>query len=473
VDNQNQTINQFEDLDAEMTLLGTLMLWGDFRERDSVTWTPDDIQAIVEPDDFNTPCHSQVYRRYFELFDSGIVPDLILMMEKLSNELPPTAPQDGRTNKDEWESFLVHLVDSCADPANGPYHARIVRGRSVRRAMYHLHTRHASELKSQVISDDAGSVEELRLEAIDKLESFADVGGEQLARPVYESLAELTNPRDNDNQSVKTGLRKLDDMLDGGLGLGSLTVVGARPSCGKTSLGLTFCLGADVPSLFFSAEMTRTEIDLRVLSMTSDESLSALRSGAVDAVHFEALRHTTAQVLKNEPLFLVDDCSTKGARDAQRICTRATQAVKKYGVKLVVVDYLGRLSLRGKFDRNDLMVGAMVDCFKDLALSTGVAVVLMSQFNRSTDGVDDVPSQSDFKDSGKIEEIADNLILIQAKEKYESEVGALRETILTLAKARQGNVGVGKFDYDTRSMRFENQVVIEKPYHPSPGKVSS
>jgi replicative DNA helicase len=150
---------------------------------------------------------------------------------------------------------------------------------------------------------------------------------------------------------LATGHRDLDRLLMG-LDPGSLGVVGARPSMGKTSFAAgvaSWNVLRDVPSLFVSCEMGAVEIGVRLVGQVSDLGSEALKTGRLSPGQWERLRRMK-DAFASAPLEIMDAGAPTPA--AIRLRARAMQA--KRGLGLVVVDYLGLLTPPAKRDRNDL-----------------------------------------------------------------------------------------------------------------------
>ncbi|UCE62053.1 MAG: DnaB-like helicase C-terminal domain-containing protein, partial [Phycisphaerales bacterium] len=266
-------------------------------------------------------------------------------------------------------------------------------------------------------------------------------------------LRSMENPHELRRDKVPVTLGQLGFLLDGGLDPSSLTIIGARPSCGKTSLGLGLCLHASrasdgCASLFASIEMSAQQIGLRLLSMRSGVSIGNIRRGVIDEDAFRVERNKAALAAQNgQPVYILDGCS-----DVRAIIAHAKRHIRHRDVRLTVVDYLGLCSMPGDFDRHDLRVGAMSKAFKELAVQSGTSVIVLSQLSRASASGNRRPGLSDLRDSGNIEQDADNVILIHRENDRHDD---LFGTTLIVAKQRQGDTGDAQVWYRRSTMSYE------------------
>ncbi len=268
-------------------------------------------------------------------------------------------------------------------------------------------------------------------------------------------LRAIENPADQ-SSGVKVPVRlgELGYLLGGGLDGGTLTVVGARPSCGKTSLGLGLCVHASravngCASLIVSVEMATGQVGMRLLTMRSGLAVQRVRAGDMGVDEFNPTRNKAAvEADQGFPVFVLD-----GVRDARAIAAYARRCVRRHGVRLIIIDYLGLCTMPGDYDRHDLRIGAMTGLFKSLALDTDTAVVLLAQLNRGPENRqgDQRPRMADLRDSGIIEQDADNVILIH-REREPS--GDACDTTLILDKQRQGQTGNAIVQYHRPTMQY-------------------
>lgn len=211
---------------------------------------------------------------------------------------------------------------------------------------------------------------------------------------------------------VATGFSDLDKVLLG-MRPGSLNIVGARPGVGKTSFALSLALNAakaGASVLFFSLEMSGSEIATRLLCAEARVSNEDVRGGRISDDMWEPLARASEALSALD--FTVDD--TAGTNVVE-IRTKARRALHGKGNGLVIVDYLQLINPVGR-NRNDSVataIGEISRSLKVLAKDLAVPVIALSQLNREVEKRPDKrPMLADLRDSGSIEQDADTVMFI-------------------------------------------------------------
>lgn len=435
-----------QDLDAEMALLGAMLMSS---TRDDLHWDLDEIRAIVRPEAFYMPDHAKIARCVYEAHQAGEPIDLLSIGPRL-NAL-------GRCEAGDWTKFTVELAESFADLASAPFYARAVRAAWLKRELIRRLLKAVNEAYGPLA--DGNEIIGSLVDDLNKLDELST--GDREPKRESELLRGMANPRDVEDGRIPVAIGQLGYQLDGGLELGSLSVIGARPSCGKTSLGLGLCVHASRaadgrPSMFASCEMSWNQIAQRLLAMRSGLSVRRIRSGDVEDSEFEPARNKAVlDASQGCPVFVLD-----GVRDVRAIAAQIRKEVRRNDVALATVDYLQLCHIEGKFERHDLKIGAMTGLFKSLALDLNIAVVLLSQLSRASAAESRRPRLSDLRDSGNIEQDADNIILIH---KDENATGEVCDTTLIVAKQRQGDTGDAYVVYRKPTMSYHAKHVGPDP----------
>lgn len=281
----------------------------------------------------------------------------------------------------------------------------------------------------------ATDVDEVLQTAIGKLEAVLENGtSEADDGHIEDHLLRLANtptlPRH------PTGIRSLDGLLRGGLAPGQLICVGARPSVGKSAfcgqMALSIATGG-VPALVLSLEMSGHEMTGRYLAQAGASLADTESSGR----------------LAGCPLFVRE----AGGWSIDRIECEARRYARRYGVKLVVVDYLSLVRPRdGRLPRYE-QVGEISRSLKQLALQNELIVVAAQQLSRDIEKREDRrPRMSDFRESGSIEQDSD--ILLGLDRAVTPDRGDIREARLIVMKHRGGSTGDLTLRFDPRRTLF-------------------
>ena len=228
----------------------------------------------------------------------------------------------------------------------------------------------------------------------------------------------------------------------------------ARPSVGKSAIALNFALHAlrQVPVLFFSQEMSRTELANRALAFAASVPLHAI-SGTRHPTAEEVKLLVDAAQAREECELWIDDRPNLSASEVARSVRRA---MRRRNVGLVVVDYLQRM----KHDRNagettTRQVGETAKQMKTLARACKVPVICLAQLNREVEGRGDgKPKLSDLRDSGEIEQEADIVMLLHPHQPNPADPTTQQIDVL-VEKQRNGPKSAVTLDYRRPFTRFE------------------
>lgn len=229
--------------------------------------------------------------------------------------------------------------------------------------------------------------------------------------------------------------------LLGGFETGSLNIIAARPSMGKTAFMLSECIGwaqKGLPGIIFSLEQKRGQIGQRSVANVEALPVNMLRY-KLDPLHRNKFNAALSK-LSGLPIKISD----KRGLDADQICSIArVEKMRNPAIKWVAIDYLTAMSFDTRKQRQDLAVGEATLKLRNLAEELDVFVVLLSQLNRGVESRDDKrPQKSDLRDSGNIEEYADSILFLYRHGYYNpkfmgSEAGDWI-TEVEVAKNRQG-----------------------------------
>lgn len=243
----------------------------------------------------------------------------------------------------------------------------------------------------------------------------------------------------------------------------TLTVIAAFTSVGKSALAMNIVKGVakgGTPCAYYSKEMSRVELAARLLSEDADLPSSAILYKRLNESEMARLKKS-CQMNKGLPIYFDDRATVDFDRTMRSIRTM----VRTKGVKLVVIDYLQIYSQ--VIDDEEQNISYMCRTAKNVAKELGIAVLLISQLNRSALH----PSIKMLRGSGQIEESADNVVLIDRPEaypdnkvkKYEGkfEEASINGTAkLILAKGRGVGVDCQLVAFNGKHARFTE---IEKP----------
>jgi replicative DNA helicase len=442
------------DMDAEMALLGSMMM-----SRDAIA----EVIPIVGRSDgswFYVPAHQRVFELLLDLYDD---PTKAIDLIVVSDELRRRELLDFVGGQE----YLVQLAESFADWSNAEYYARIVRDNGMLRDLI----RCTGEISEQAFSriDDARHILDVAEQKIFAV-TERRVGGHTVEiRDVVQRLAKQLEARDGGLcTGLPTGFTQLDEYT-AGFQPGDLIIVAGRPSMGKTALGLTMGYHAALhdrrPVAFFSMEMSADQLAQRLLCMHTGVDSQKLRRRMLSEEELHRLLHACAD-FEQAPLY-VDDTPGMTAMELRSSARRLKQ---KHDIEAVYVDYLQLMHMPGAESRQ-IEISAISRALKALGRELGIPVIAMAQLNRMPEGRSDKrPLMSDLRESGAIEQDADVILLIHREEYYRPEDEEVKgQAELIVAKQRNGPTGSVMLQFNHKLTRFADLFVGPEPqYRESP-----
>jgi replicative DNA helicase len=442
------------DLDAERSVLSSLLL-------DPRSFH--DVALELRADDFYHPAHQVVYRAMLAVHEEGRPVDLITLSEQLNAR--KQLDQVGGT------VFLAEVADFAATAANVTHHAKIVRGKAVKRRLAAV----AAEIVEAAF-EDAGSADELldfaesRVFDVSKAQSRSTFQSLHAEMPGTFDYVEAIMNRGGELTGIPTGFRDLDQMT-GGLQAGELIVIAARPSMGKTAFALNIARNAAVEHgkkvALFSLEMTTRSLIIRLLSSEAAIDFSSLRKGFLPMTDYRRLQ-TAADKLTGAEIWIDDS----GSLDILEIKAKSRRLHAEHGLDLVVLDYLQLAHAEGRRERKDLEVAEISKGLKALAKELDMPVIALSQLNRGPEQRDPDkrrPMMGDLRESGAIEQDADVIAFIYRDVVYNKDTEDPRLAEIIIEKQRNGPTGTVKLDFEGRFARFSNRAAREEEGGPSGG----
>lgn len=353
------------------------------------------------------------------------------------------------------QARLAKLFTAVPVPAHARLYADQVQDSFRRRELVDLAARLAERAADPTWPiDDTLAAVEARLETV-RLDQTG--GAVNIADGIDALLADI-DARGGERRRAESGLRSLDDLIGGWQG-GEVIVLAARPGIGKTSLMMqTARHNAELgrPVLLVSLEMTRDELIGRELVNLTDVPSPVLRSGKLNTADRAAIREARAR-LESVPLKIIAPGLATVA-DIRREA-RALQAAG--GLDLLMIDYL---SLVAPADRRQVRWEAVSEIsrsIKRLAKELSCPVLVAQQLNREADQQE--PRLSHLRESGAVEQDADQVLFLHRPAMRESQTGSRHEveTSLIVAKNRHGAIGQLRILFDPARTTFRDPSIGE------------
>jgi replicative DNA helicase len=427
-----------QNLDAEESVLGAMML------------SPGAIGAVsevVSASDFYRESHGTIFRAALALYQKGEPVDAITLVDELE-ERGELEGVGGRARVHE----LAALVPATA---NAAHYARIVSEMATLRGLIHAGGEIArlgwerpgetADLVDRAESVVFNLAQERVTTEFTHIEDLLKEGFERITA-LYEAGAEVTG--------VPSGFRDFD-RITSGFQPGNLIIIAARPSMGKSALGL--CMAANLavrhstPVALFTLEMSKSEVTQRLMCSEAKVESNRLRNGKLAVDDWPRLTAACDKLAK-APIW-VDDT---GSITMMEIRSKARRLKSRHpDLGLIVVDYLQLMTSGLSAENRVQEVSQISRSLKVLARDLDVPIVALSQLSRAVEQRHDKrPILSDLRESGSIEQDADLVVFIYRDEYYneESEQQGLAEVIV--AKHRNGPTDGVKLSFLKRYAKF-------------------
>lgn len=294
---------------------------------------------------------------------------------------------------------------------------------------------------------------------IEKLDIEGDV--EEAAKSASELVSSATERYDEiasgeREVGVQTGFFLLDKRMSG-MKYSNLLILAARPSMGKTAFAVNILLNCGVPAAMFSLEQSNDQLMDRMLAIKT--RLDLLKFTNANFTDEEWKKVNTAAGALYESQIFIDDTP---ALTIEQIKSRSRRLKRKHNIQLVIVDYiqLTRPSFRGYNNRN-LEIEETISGLKAIAKELYIPVLALSQLNRNLENRPNPqkrPRLSDLRDSGSLEQTADDVLFLYRPEVYQSTEDLMFENQadIIVAKQRQGPIFTMNTRLDPTCVRFSD-----------------
>ena len=414
-------------LEAEQAVLGSMLIDGR---------CINEVVGLVRPDDFYLQTNREIYETIYEMFSYSQPIDPVTVLDKMRER--------GVFDEQNSPKYLMQLMEITPTAANVKQYAQIVRDKSLLRGL----STAASDIVDTVY-EGVGTAQDI-LEAAEKrifairrgnaADSLEHVG--TILLKVYDRLAELAKS-DSDISGLSTGLRDLDKFISG-LNNSDLMLLAARPGMGKTSMALNIALNVakKYPKktvAFFSLEMSKQQLVTRLISNESFVDNKKLVTGRLHPEDWSKIG--LASTVLNQTDLRVDDNPSLTVAEMNAKCRRLEN------LGLVIIDYLQLMTAAGgpvKYggENRQQVVSDISRSLKIMAKELNVPVVCLSQLSRANESRQDKrPMLSDLRESGAIEQDADEVLFLYREDYYNKETEKQNVAECIVAKNRHGETG--------------------------------
>ncbi|MGB8951909.1 MAG: replicative DNA helicase [Candidatus Aminicenantales bacterium] len=435
-----------QSLEAEKTVLGGILV---NNENLNV------VLSIVSPEDFYRDAHRKILGKIIFLVDKGVPVEPLSLTEELQ--------RDGSLEEVGGAAYLSSLMDGVPKNLSVEYYAQVIKEKALLRRLI---------LSSAKIISASYEQKEDADELLNAAQAAIIDVAEQRIKPGFVPLKALTKPtmdlieslsqRREAVTGIPTGYRELDN-ITAGFHSSEFIVIAARPSMGKTALSLNISqhvgVKTDYAVGFFSMEMSKEQLVIRLLCAESMIDIKSVRTGFISERELERLR-LSAETLSQARIYLDET----PALTVMEMKAKARRLKMEHNLDILFIDYIQLMRTGGRFENRNQEMSYITRSLKELAKEIRIPVVGISQLSRAPEKMrrEPRPQLSDLRESGAIEQDADVVIFIYRPEMYLSKEDRLRElkwqgiAEVHVAKQRNGPTDTIKLAFQDKYARFDD-----------------
>jgi replicative DNA helicase len=431
-----------QNVDAEASLLGAILIDGDALVK---------IADSVHSNDFFDARHKRIYQAAIDLYEQRTPIDVLTLADRLKNT--------GELDLVGGAAYLTELTNFVPTASHVEQYAEIVAQKSLRRRLIQ-----ASQDIVGLGFDETKVLQELIEEAELRLFEVSEqhvkqsiVSLETVLAESFERLDELHKDKGK-LRGIPSGYRDLDNVL-AGFQRSDLIILAARPSMGKTAFVLNLAhnvaVGAQMPVLMFSLEMSKEQLVDRMLARESGVDAWSLRTGNLSDADFEKIGHAMGTL--SEAQIFIDDSPGITVSDLR---TKARREAHKHQLGLIIVDYLQLMSGGSRFGNEGNRVQEISEIsrgLKGIARELNLPIIALSQLSRSVESRNpQIPQLADLRESGSIEQDADVVAFLYREEYYNPESDRKNIMDVLIKKHRNGPTQNLELYFDREKQRISS-----------------
>jgi replicative DNA helicase len=387
---------------------------------------------LISPDDFFEQSNRLIFNGIKYLHKNKQPVDILTIHDKMKDE--------------KLKLYMIHFIEAQITTANFNHHFKLLKDYSIKRQIIKA----ANKVIEDVMDEDKGlDAQTIKNNAQQIFEDVQDIQKQQDSELLRDVMIRLSNKlekryKTRGDKKLYTGLHDLDRMT-AGLHGGEMTVIAARPSVGKTALAIQITenlarKGNNI--LYVSREMSDEQIAERMLVKATEIDGNLVRLGNLKDEHWVSIANALGPLC--ELPIRLDSTTT----EIQQLRTKVRKLWKRGLCDVLIVDYLQLMMCSDNLQSREQEVARISRIFKLMSLEFDIPVIVLSQLKRTADTR--APKLSDLRESGAIEQDADNVIFI-----HRPEDGVTNDLVhLMVEKQRNGPIGTIEMLYIPKMMKF-------------------
>ncbi|TCS88688.1 primary replicative DNA helicase [Keratinibaculum paraultunense] len=432
-------------LEAEQSVLGAMLI------------NQEAINTAIEqlaPEDFYKEANKEIFKAMIELYKRNEPVDIITLSEELKR-------------KDILENiggvtYLTSLSGGVAISSNIKYYCDIVEEKALLRQL--IASCDEIMAKSYEASEEVNSIIEQAEKKIFDITQGRHKGGFAPIKDVLlESFSKIEEmaAREGELTGLTTGFIDIDSKLSG-MQKSDLILLAARPSMGKTALGINIATNAAIKAnasvAIFSLEMSKEQLAQRMISSISHVNLQNIISGRLKEEEWLKIINGIAPLSQSN--IFIDDTAGISLMEIKAKCRKLK--IEK-GLDLIVIDYLQLMQSEMKHENRQQEISAISRGLKALAKEMDCPVLALSQLSRAPElRSDHRPILSDLRESGAIEQDADVVLFLYRDEYYNEDTDKKNIGEVIIAKHRNGPTGTVELVWKQEFTKFLNKENIRE-----------
>ncbi len=413
-------------LEAEQAVLGSMLI--DSR-------CVNEVVGLLRPEDFYLQTNREIYETIYAMFAYSQAIDPVTVLDKMRER--------GVFDEQSSAKYVAQLMEITPTAANVRQYAQIVHDKAMLRNLSVA----AADI-TEMVYEGVGSTQDI-LEAAEKKifalrrgnsnDSLEHVG--TILLKVFDRLSELAESG-SEIPGLSTGLRDLDRAING-LNKSDLILLAARPGMGKSAMALNMAMSVAKKNpkrtvAVFSLEMSKAQLVTRLIAGESFVDLGKLTTGRLSEDEWTKIGTAAAALAQTD--LRIDDNPSLSVAEMNAKCRRIDD------LAMVIIDYLQLMTSAGgrsySGENRQQVVSDISRNLKIMAKELNVPVLCLSQLSRANESRSDKrPMLSDLRESGAIEQDADEVLFLYREDYYNKDTEKQNIAECIVAKNRHGETG--------------------------------
>ncbi|MCL4542505.1 MAG: replicative DNA helicase [Deltaproteobacteria bacterium] len=437
-------------MDAEKALIASILI-----DNSQVNL----ILGSIAPEDFYDTVNSKIFNVITRLGERGEPIDAITILNAVEKEKDYT-----KYFLDfDLNGYLMTLFEMPAGLFNVEQYAKIVKEKSVLRNLINASNKVRQKCYEQ--RDNVDDIIDFSEKTIfDVTERDSSKNYVEVYPLILNYFTRLSSKKhdDSDITGIHSGFTYLDELTNG-FQPADFIIIAGRPSMGKTALSL--CIAKNIaikkiPVAFFSLEMSKEQLAIRLLSLTAKIDSAQLRRGRIHNPDIENI-HKALKILEDIPIYIDDSAGIT----VTELRAKTRRLKREKGIEIAIIDYLQLMKASPYIESREQAIADISRSLKSLAKELNMPVIALSQLNRMVESRQDrKPQLADLRESGAIEQDADLIMFVYREEVYKKDTENKGIAELIIGKQRNGPTGIVKLSYIDKYTSFENLAYEEDSY---------